>query len=85
MAHGEAGQIIGFAPAPGGALYLPAANAGKLLRLQLAPATNGTLLSEVFDANQPSMWGRAELTSGSPPASYTLETRTGNVDNPART
>ena len=83
IAHADAGQVIGFAPAPGNALYLAAANTGKLLRMSLAPAATGTLQSEVFDATQTSLWGRAEITAGSPDG-YTLEARTGNIDNPAR-
>jgi len=84
VAHADAGQVIGFAQAPGDSLYLPTANTGKLLRMSLAPAESGTLLSETFDATEPSLWGRAEITAGSPPDSYTLEAHTGNIDNPAR-
>ena len=84
VAHTGSGQVLGFAVAPGNALYLPVSNAGKLIKLGLAPAADGTLTSEVFDAAEPSLWGRAELTTGSPAGSSTLETRTGNIDNPAR-
>ncbi len=84
VAHIDSGQVIGFAEAPGGSLYLPGANTGKLLRMSLGPAAGGTLLSEVFDATEPSLWGRAEVTAGSAPGSYSLEARTGNINNPAR-
>ena len=84
IAHADAGQVIGFAPAPGNALYLPTANTGKLLRMSLTPATGGTLLSEVFDATQPALWGRAEITARNAAADSTLEARTGNIDNPVR-
>ncbi len=84
VAHAEAGQVTGLIAAPGDALYLPAANTGKLLRMELAPAPDGTLLSDVFDATQLSLWGRAELTGDSAAGTYRLETRTGNIDNPAR-
>ncbi len=79
VAHGDAGQVIGFADAPGG-VYLPTANTGKLLRMGLTPAGSGTLTSDVFDATEPSLWGRAEVTG----TNYDLETRTGNIDNPVR-
>ena len=82
MAHADAAQVTGFAAGPGNSLYLPAANSGKLLRMQLEPASGGTLLSEVFDATEPSQWGRAEVTGA--PSAYLLEARTGNIDNPAR-
>ena len=84
VAHAEAGQVTGFIAAPGDTLYLPAANAGKLLRMALTPAPDSTLLSEVFDATQLSLWGRAELTGDGAAGTYRLETRTGNIDNPAR-
>ena len=84
VAHGEAGQVIGFTPGPGNSVYLPAANTGRLLQLQLAPAPHAMLLSDVFDAQLPALWGRAEVTAAGGPASYLLEARTGNIDNPAR-
>ncbi len=86
IAHVDAGQVTGFAAAPDNHLLMTAANTGKLLRLDLAPALKATLQSEVFDAAQPSLWGRAEVvasTAASAPG-YMLETRTGNVDSPAR-
>ncbi len=88
VAHAEAGQVIGFAPAPNGELYLPAANPAKLLRLGSPASTTGVLQSEVFDATEPALWGRAEVISDSGAGrgadAYTLEARTGNIDNPAR-
>ncbi len=82
MAHADAGEVIDFADAGGGALFLAAANSGKLLRMSLKPATEGTLLSDVFDASEPSLWGHAEVTGDA--SGSTLETRFGNIDNPAR-
>ncbi len=38
----------------------------------------------MFDATQLSLWGRAELTGDGAGGSYRLETRAGNIDNPAR-
>ncbi len=84
LVHADAGQVVGFAPGPDGSVYLPAANSGKLLRLELGSAEGGVLESEVFDATEPSLWGRAEITADTSPESYRFETRTGNVDNPAR-
>jgi sugar lactone lactonase YvrE len=99
IGHADAGQVIGFAAAgqsssndANGPLYVAAANTGKLLRLgaEAAVATSksnhgeSSLLSDVFDATHPSLWGRAEVTAESPDDSYLLETRTGNIDNPVR-
>ncbi len=80
VARAEAAQVIGFADAPGGGVYLPTANSGKLLRMSLDPPASGTLTSEVYDASQPALWGRAEVTG----SGFGLETRTGNIDNPVR-
>ncbi len=84
VAHADAGQVIGFTPAPNGELYLPAANPAKLLRLGSSATAIGTLQSEVFDATEPALWGRAEVTTDKNADAYTLEARTGNIDNPAR-
>jgi hypothetical protein len=90
VAHADGSQVVGFAPVEGKAagkveaLYLALANTGKLQQLSLSPSTDGTLVSAVFDANVPAEWGRAEITAGSPASTYTLEARTGNIDNPER-
>ncbi|RRA50174.1 fibronectin type III domain-containing protein [Acidipila sp. EB88] len=84
VAHAGAGEVIGFVDAPDHSVYLPAANNGKLLRMHLTAAPSPFLLSDVFDATMPSMWGRAEITAQGGPETYTFETRTGNIDNPAR-
>ena len=86
VAHADGSQVIGFAPVSGkdDALYLALANTGKLQQMGLSPAAGGTLVSAVFDANVPAAWGRAEITAGSPSSTYSLEARTGNIDNPER-
>jgi WD40 repeat protein len=86
VAHADGSQVVGFAPVSGkdDALYLALANTGKLQQMSLSPSPGGTLASAVFDANVPAEWGRAEITAGSPASTYTLEARTGNIDNPER-
>ncbi len=90
VARADGSQVVSFAPVdgkhggPGDALYLALANTGKLQQMSLAPSAEGTLVSAVFDANVPAEWGRAEITAGSPASTYTLEARTGNIDNPER-
>ena len=80
VAHADGGQILGFDPAPANAMYLAVANTAKLVKMPLAQPAGATLLSDVFDAAEPSQWGRAEVTG----SRYTLEARTGNLDNPLR-
>jgi sugar lactone lactonase YvrE len=94
IGHADAGQVIGFAPAvghstsrAGEALYAVTANTGKLLRLTQfdgAAGQSSSLLSDIFDATEPSLWGRVEVLADSSANSYGLEVRTGNIDNPLR-
>lgn len=80
IAHLEASQAMAFAPLKGG-LLVATSNSGKVFRLGDAAATNATYTSEVFDAQQFSQWGRAEVRAGVA-ADYDLYVRSGNVQSP---
>ncbi len=77
----EASQITGFAKAPGGALYAASSNLGKIFILGPGPESEGTYISDVFDARIFSRWGRAEFRGA---GNVELWARSGNVDNPDR-
>ncbi|HYE24716.1 MAG TPA: hypothetical protein VEG32_05905 [Clostridia bacterium] len=77
----SANQVIGFAPAPGGALYAATSNLGKVFVLQDSSTREATYDSDVFDAKNFSRWGRAEVRSR---GRIDLLARSGNVDNPDR-
>jgi hypothetical protein len=77
----EASQITGFAKAPGGALYAVTSNLGKIFVLGPRPESEGTYISDVFDAKIFSRWGRAEYRGS---GDVELWARSGNVDNPDR-
>ncbi len=77
----SANQITGFAPAPGGALYLATSNLGKVFSLGAASTEEGVFESEVFDARIFSKWGRLEVEGS---GNFELYGRSGNVDNPDR-
>lgn len=80
IAHLEASQATGFAPAADG-LYVGTSNSGKLFHLGTQPG-EGSFESEVQDANSVARWGRAEVdASGS---GYQLLARSGNVSNAER-
>ena len=85
IAHLEASQVTGFADSPKG-LYVGTANAGKLFMLSHDEASEGTYLSEVFDAGVFAQWGRAEVELGPTPASSAVRmfARAGNIENPQR-
>jgi hypothetical protein len=74
-------QVTGFAPAPGGGLYLASSNFGKVFVLGAGSETEGTYESDVFDAHIFSHWGRVQFRGS---GSVDLFTRSGNVDNPDR-
>jgi WD40 repeat protein len=77
----SASQVVGFARAPKGGLYIATSNLGKIFLLQEADEREGTYESDVYDARIFSRWGRAELRSH---GNVELWARSGNVDNPDR-
>jgi len=85
VAHLEASQATGFADTEKG-LYVGTANAGKVYLLSHGPTSEGTYLSDVFDADVFAQWGRAEVptATGSNANAFELYARVGNVENPAR-
>jgi len=85
VAHLEASQVTGFADTPRGT-YLSTANTGKVYLMSHETAATGTYLSDVFDADVFSQWGRAEVDTGAGPnaRNFDLFARAGNVDNPLR-
>lgn len=78
IAHVEASQAVAFAPAKDG-LLLTTANSGKLLHLSDTSATDATYLSDVFDGDIATLWGRAEITGSA--TGIDLFARSGNVEN----
>lgn len=86
IAHLEASQVTGFAESARGT-YLSTANTGKLFLLSHGDAPSGTYLSDVFDAQIFSQWGRAEVDTATPASTtpnFDLYARVGNIENPER-
>lgn len=81
LVKASANQITGFAPAPGGALYLTTSNLGKVFSLGAESTEEGVFESEVFDARIFSKWGRVEVEGA---GDFEIYGRSGNVDNPDR-
>ena len=82
----SATQITAFAAAPGGGLYASSSNLGKIFVLGPGLESEGTYESDVFDARNFSLWGRASLRTGHGGSKTNVEfyARSGNVDNPDR-
>lgn len=81
VTHLDAAQGMAFAPAKDG-LLVATSNSGKLFRLTDAPAKESTYISEVFDAQGFSQWGRVESRVEGAAQSYELWVRSGNVESP---
>ena len=75
-------QIMALGVA-GKQLVLATANPGRIYRVAADHAASGTLLSEVYDTTSLSRFGQIEWEAVLPKgASITLQTRTGNTDEP---
>jgi hypothetical protein len=77
LAHLEAAQGMAFADVAGG-LIVGTSNSGKVFRLGDALAKDASYTSDVFDAQEFSQWGRAEVRPELS-AGADLYVRTGNV------
>lgn len=82
IAHTEASQVTAMTQTPGG-LALATANSGKVLQISDVVAANATYVSDVFDGEVATRWGRAEVTGSA--AGVDLFVRSGNVENPRDT
>ncbi len=79
VAHTEASQVTAMVQTPGG-IGLATANSGKVLLLSDVPAANATYVSDVFDGETATRWGRAEVLGSA--AGIDFFARSGNVENP---
>jgi hypothetical protein len=85
VAHLDAQQAVALAPTTNGWL-VGTANTGKLYRLGDSAVNGGktehSYASDVLDAGAAARWGRMEVDPES--KGYTIWTRSGNVEQPAR-
>jgi len=86
IAHLASQQGLSLAVAPGAkgqpdSIFIGTGNTGKLCRLA-ATSDKHEYASDVLDAGALARFGRVEVQPGS--ANYELQTRTGNVEQPAR-
>jgi hypothetical protein len=64
-------------------VYAATGNVGTLYSIGPSTEKSGTLESEVLDAGDFAYWGKAHITAAKRPGTITLETRSGNLNNPA--
>ncbi|MGI4755437.1 MAG: WD40 repeat domain-containing protein [Janthinobacterium lividum] len=79
VAHTEASQVTAMVQTPSG-LALATANSGKVLQFSDVPAANAAYVSDVFDGETATQWGRAEVLGSA--SGIDLFARSGNVENP---
>ncbi len=75
-------QITAFLQARNGVVYAATGNVGTLYSIGPGLAMSGKLESEVLDAGDFARWGKAHLNDTLRGGAITLETRSGNLNNP---
>lgn len=76
-------QITGLSTGRSGKIYAVTGNIGKVFEIGPGIEKQGTFESDVLDAGFFTYWGRLRSTF-SPGAGVKIETRSGNLENPAR-
>lgn len=77
-------QITAFETGPGGRLYAATGNVGKVYEIDAGLEAQGTIESDVFDAGLFSQWGRLSFEANLRGGGISLETRSGNLDQPQK-
>jgi hypothetical protein len=75
-------QVTAFLQARNGIVYAATGNVGNLYSLGPGLEMSGTLESEVLDANDFARWGKAHLNTALHGGGVSIETRSGNLNNP---
>ncbi len=75
-------QVTGFLQSRSGIVYATTGNVGNLYSIGPGMEMKGTLESDVLDANDFTRWGKAHMTDTLHGGEITLETRSGNLNNP---
>jgi len=78
-------QVTALLFAPDGALFAATGNVGKLLRIGPGLEKQGTVESDVFDAQFFSYWGRLNDSVNPNGGTARFETRSGNLERPGKT
>jgi hypothetical protein len=79
-----ASQITAFQPGANGRLYAVTGNVGKIYEIGPELEKQGTLESDVFDASSYTMWGRLSYEANLNGGTVSVETRSGNLDQPQK-
>jgi sugar lactone lactonase YvrE len=77
-------QVTAFQAGTDGRLYAATANVGKIYEISSEPESQGTIESDVFDAGLFTRWGRISFDAALNGGQISLQTRTGNLDQPQK-
>jgi sugar lactone lactonase YvrE len=77
-------QITAFQAGRDGHLYASTGNVGKIYDIGPGLAQQGTIESDVFDGGMYTQWGRLSYEAKLNGGSISVETRTGNLDQPQK-
>ncbi|MBX9603865.1 MAG: hypothetical protein K2X35_22855 [Bryobacteraceae bacterium] len=77
-------QVTGFATGPGGKLFVATGNIGKVYSLGPESEKQGTLESDVLDAQGFAYWGRLTWRGASNGGKVNIDSRSGNLNVPQR-
>lgn len=77
-------QVTAFQTASDGRLYAATANVGKVYEISPELESQGTIESDVFDAGLFTRWGRLSFDADLKGGQISLQTRSGNLDQPQK-
>jgi sugar lactone lactonase YvrE len=77
-------QVTAFQASPGGRLYAATGNPGKVYEIQAEVESEGTIESDVFDANMYTQWGRIAFVAKLNGGQVAVAARSGNLDSPRK-
>ena len=77
-------QVTGLLAGPGGRIFAATGNVGKVYEIGPGFATQGTLESDVLDAGLFSHWGRLNFEGQLNGGRISIQTRSGNLDQPQK-
>jgi hypothetical protein len=77
-------QITAFQAGRDGKLFAATGNVGKIYEIGPATEHDGTIESDVFDASMFTIWGRVTFEAKLNGGQVSIQTRTGNLDQPQK-
>lgn len=84
LVNAQPTQVTAFCQGRQGRMYVATGNVGKVYQLGPEPETQGTVESDVLDAQVFSNWGRLSWDGAAADGQISFQTRSGNLDRPQK-